>query len=158
MAGSQTPASASSFVGVLSGTLDEIFWKRFADEYRQNPNSPTAACFSGMFQVGLIFYVALLGLLTPVLRGMVIAANAVAGRPILAGVNKTAWFIVLALSAALTSAYLVRRRYWRYRAKSEMAVAYGEKIDRMMIAIKMVGLLACAFIIMAVMMTLFWLR
>jgi hypothetical protein len=142
-------------VNGLIRVLDDLFWKRFADEYQEDPESPSSACFEGMFSVALILFFGFVALLTPLSRLLMFAVNAISHTAAAEIPHRDAWFTVVAVASALLSGLIVRRRYWRFRLVPEAAAPYLG-MDRFVIATKALGMLAAAIAMTCLMFWLFW--
>ena len=136
--------------------IDRIFWRRFADEYAVGRDTAASACISGMFHVGLILYVALMGLLAPIARALMIGYNVISNRPYFAVENRNSWYVVIATVAALITIAVIRRRYWRYRLTPEMSRPYLQSFDRNVMVLASTLLLVSAFGVMGLMFLVFW--
>jgi hypothetical protein len=140
----------------LQKVLDQIFWKRFADELRSDPDDPAMACFAGMFQGGLILYVATIALLAPVSRLAMICLNLMSDEPASLLGSRDRWYAIIAVAAGILTIVVVTKRYWHYRLTPQVAPQMGDEVDRWMMVFTSAGLLVVAFGLMALMFALFW--
>jgi len=137
--------------------MDQIFWKRYADEYRITPQNPTSACVAGMLQVALIVFFLVLTVLIPVARLAMIVTNALQRNPLLQMEQKPEWNAGLLTMAALLSAFVVMRRYWHHRLSPEQSVQYRDSVDRASISLIWLAYAAGGLVLSAVAAKLFWL-
>jgi hypothetical protein len=142
-------------VNVLIRVLDDVFWKRFADEYHEDPESPSAACFEGMFSAAVILFFGFIALLAPASRLLMVAINMLSHTAAAEIPHRDAWFTVVAVASALLSGLVVWRRYWRFRLVPEAAAPYVG-MDRFVIARNALGILAAAIVMTSLMFWIFW--
>lgn len=136
--------------------FDTIFWKRYADEFHLSPQKPGEACLAGMFQVWAILFVAIMGLMAPPTRLIMIALSLLQDRPALEVRDRAGWFVLVAAVSAIIAACMVKRRYWNFRLTPELTLPYLNGVDRGMVAFQ-VGLLSAAAVgMMGLMYWLFW--
>jgi uncharacterized oligopeptide transporter (OPT) family protein len=133
--------------------LDKIFWKRFADEYKLDPNNPGPACVAGMLQVGVIVFIALTAIFRPAAR-LVTLALAAAGADAIARIWNPIEFRATLFLGAIVSFYFVRHRYWAYRLQPERSGRFGDELNRGAIVLLVAGLLSASG---ALMFLTFWL-
>ena len=139
----------------MLGHIDQIFWKRYADELDRKPESPAMACFAGMLQVGVMFFIFFVALLVPVSRIGMIGVNLLSGTPALTLTARTIWFVAVAMSSAIISMFILVRRYWKYRLTPELARPYFERVDRIQMAFTWAGITVVALGLLAGMCKLF---
>ena len=135
--------------------FDKIFWKRFADGYKSYPTHPVNACVMGMLQVGVIFFVALIGAFGLIVRLVTLFLAAV-GAETAARTWHSLEFPAMIGLAAVSVFYLVKRRYWSRRFQPEVSLRYGEELNRGVYALLTGALISAAAVFMFV--TLMFIR
>lgn len=127
--------------------LDQIFWKRFADEYKLDPANPGPACVAGMFQVGIILFMTFMGIFELLVRSITLLLAA-AGAETAARIWHPMEFRAMLLLAGISAGYMVKHRYWSRRLHPEDSRQYGEALNRGVITLFVAGLMSAAAVVM----------
>jgi hypothetical protein len=110
-----------------------------------------------MFQIWIVFFVALMGLLAPAARIAMICLNLIERQSPLLKRTGDGWKVTVGVLAFVIASYLVKQMYWSYRLTPEVAPARSAGMSRDVAAGMSVALLAGAFVVMALFIWCFWL-
>jgi hypothetical protein len=139
----------------LWALLDDLFWSVRANEYRDDPGDTAFAFFTGLFNVILILFFVLAGVLVPINKFIRFCILRLWGSDFLWTDSGKSGFAVIATPALILSVYFALRRYWQYRQELQKTIA-SYKADRIIAAIPGTVLLISAIGFYALMCVIFW--